>query len=326
MSDATDHSRQTPITFSVIMPVYNHARYVGEAIDSVLGQTCADWELLVIDDGSTDDSAEVIAAKAAGDDRITAFRQENAGPAAARNVGLDHARGSWLAYIDSDDVWFPDTLANYAAFIEATPGVQFMHGYRHRLDDGGEVTELSGEFQDRPTGTAELFQRMYLSHLCVCYRRELIDLAGRYDDCLRSCEDYELYLRLSLHCDFTPLNKPTGLRRRHDQNLSRQTGFSRYQEAEILRRFVDHQGGSQRLDAEAVERRLGSLYYKAGRQYFKARCYRQALTALKRARQYQCSFKGAAVGLLSRCLLPFGTTDGRGMPQLAGPGAQPDSR
>ncbi|MBM3502099.1 MAG: glycosyltransferase, partial [Armatimonadetes bacterium] len=257
-------------------------------------------------------------ALASGEGRIVAIHQANTGPAAARNAALARARGAWLAYIDSDDVWFPDTLAAYAAFIDAHPDAKFLYGYRHRLNEDGSITELPGEFQDAPTGVAELFERMFLSHLCVCYRRELIDLAGPYDPALRSCEDYDLYLRIGLHCRFEPLGLPTGLRRRHGTNLSRQTGYSRLLEAEVLRRFVERQGGSAVLDGRRVAWRLGRLYYAAGRQYFKACCYRQALGALALARRYRRTFNGAAVALMARCLLPFGRTDARETPHLQG--------
>lgn len=302
--------------FSVVMPVYNHAAYVAEAVQSVIDQTFADWRLMVVDDGSKDDSPRIVRELADRDNRITLIQQANAGPAVARNTGLEQADGLWLTYIDSDDLWFPDALANYKKFIDEHPDVQFIYGYRHRLDEDGSTTELPGEFQKGPTGTAELFQRMYLSHLCVCYRRELIDKAGGYDKNLRSCEDYDLYLRISLHCRFTPLGKPTGLRRRHGTNISRQTGFSRMQEAEVLRRFVERYGGAKVLNEQAVRNRLGKIYYSAARQYFKAGCFGQAVQAGRMAKQFRPCLKNSTVTFLSRILSPVGKSDGRPMPKL----------
>ena len=303
-------------TFSVIMPVYNHAAYVPAAVRSVIDQTLGDWELILVDDGSTDGSAELIDELAAADERITAMHQANAGPAAARNAALGVARANWLTYIDSDDVWLPDALGNYADFIADHSDATFIYGYRHRLNADGTITELSGEFQDRPTGAAELFGRMYLSHLCVCYRRELIDAAGGYDAALRSCEDYELYLRLSLHCRFEPLGKPTGLRRRHDRNLSRQTGHSRFQEAQILQRFLTTQGGGDLVPADLARRRLGRLYYTSARQYFKEGAYRHAAAAAKYAHRHCRSIKSTGVAMMSRLLSPFDRGDHAPLPVL----------
>ena len=316
MTAGIEQASRDTVTFSVIMPVYNHAEYVRAAVESVVGQTRSDWELIVVDDGSTDGSAEIVESLAAGNARITAIRQENAGPAAARNTAIARARGKWLTFIDSDDVWFPETLARYAAYIADHADARFIHGYRHRLNADGTITELGGEFQDQPTGTAELFDRMYLSHLCVCFRRELLADEGGYDASLRSCEDYELYLRLSRHCRFEPLDLPTGLRRRHETNISRQTGYSRMLEAEVLRRFVERFGGAQLLDPLRVKRRLGRLYYAAGRQYFRSRCFRQAREALELARSHSPTKKAAILRLLSRLLLPLGKTDPRPMPKL----------
>jgi glycosyltransferase involved in cell wall biosynthesis len=304
------------LRFTTIMPVYNHVDYVEEAVRSVREQIFTDWQLIIVDDGSTDGSAELLDKLAAQDERIEVIHQSNAGPAAARNAALPVARGQWLTYLDSDDVWLPDALDAYDRFLQDHPDVQFVYGYRHRLNEDGTVTESAGEFQDAPTGTKELFGRMYLSHLCVCYRRELMDEVGGYDGNLRSCEDYELYLRMSLHTDFHPLGRATGLRRRHGTNISRQTGYSRRLEAEVLRRFVQEQGGGEKLRDEAIARRLGRLYYAAGRQYFKARCFDQGLESLREAHRYRRTVKSTLIAGLCRLLRPVGTHDGRSLPDL----------
>jgi len=303
-------------TFSVVMPVYNHAAYVGQAIQSVCEQTRDDWELLIVDDGSTDGSAAVAEDWAGRDGRITVLRQANAGPAAARNAAIARARAAWLAYLDSDDLWYPHALVTYADAIARHPDARFFYGYRHRLEPGGRVTELPAVHQDRPTGTAELWERMYLSHLCVCYRRDLLDAAGAYDEALGQCEDYELYLRLSLHTRFEPIGVATGLRRRHGQNLSRPTGYSRLLEAEVLRRFAERQGGAAVLEPGCVAARLGRLYYAAGRQYFRAGCFRQARAAVRQGHRYRRSVKSTALGVLAAALGWCGRSDPRRLPPL----------
>ena len=303
-------------TFSVIMPVYNHAQWVAQAIESVLEQTVGDWELIVVDDGSTDGTPRVLQEFAARDRRITVLRQDNAGPSAARNVALARATGAWLTYLDSDDLWLPDALAHYRQYIESHPEATFLYGFRHRLTEDGAVVELPGEFQDRPTGARELFDRMYLSHLCVCYRRELIDQAGAYNPALHGCEDYELYLRMSRYCRFEPIGKATGLRRRHEGNLSTQTGFSRMQEGMVLRRYLEQFGGRDVIDPQAAARRLAKIFYAAGRQYFKARCFRQCCQSLALASGYRWTLKIASLAVLSRLLSPLGKADPRELPKL----------
>ena len=310
---ATDSD--SPPTFSVIMPVYNHERFVGEAVRSVIAQRREDWELWIVDDGSTDASGSIVDELAAGDERITVIHQPNAGPAAARNAALDRARGEWLAFLDSDDVWADGALESYAAHIAACPEAQFIRGYRHRMDADGSKVPKKGERQDAAAGTAELFDRMFLEHMCVCYRRELLDRTGRFHEGLRCSEDYELYLRMSLHCRFEPTGVCVGWHRRHGGNISRQSGYTRMVQARILERFAEGPG-REVLEPERVARRLGRLYYAAGRQYFKARCYRQALAASALSRRYRPTAKNALIALLSRCLLPLGRRDGRELPEL----------
>ncbi len=301
---------------AVIMPVYNHAAYIAEAIESVLAQSFGGWALWIIDDGSTDGSGEIAETYAARDGRVHVLHQGNAGPAAARNYGIRSSRSDWLAFIDSDDVYYPTALAHFADFIAANPGADFIYGYRHRLGADGTVTELPGEYQDRPTGAVELFARMYLSHLCVCYRRGLWAKVGGYDERLRSVEDYDLYLRMSVQTQFVPLGKATGLRRRHGANISRQTGRSRSLQAAVLERFVENHGRKGLIPSDLVARRMGGIYWAAGRQYFKQRCFREASEALGKSRRYRKMLKATALGALAKLLKPFGRTDAEQPPKL----------
>jgi glycosyltransferase involved in cell wall biosynthesis len=302
--------------FSILMPVYNHIAYVREAVASVQAQTFRDWQLVICDDGSTDGSWEVVNELAATDGRITVVRQANAGAGPARNTARRSATGRWIAFLDSDDVYYPDALAAYVEHIEANPEHGFIYGYRNRLNDDGTTEELTGEFQDAPTTARELFGRMYMSTLCVTMRAELYDRVDGYDERLRSCEDYDLYLRLSPHSRFYPLGKATGLRRRHATNVSRQTGYSRMLEATVLRRYIEHFGGRELLSQEAIDRRLGKITYSAGRQYFKQRCFRQAEAALSESLEYGVAPKRRLLRLLAWLLRPFGRVEQRDLPDL----------
>ena len=96
---------------SILTPAYNSAAYVAETVESVRQQTCTDFELLIVDDGSTDDTLEIVQALAAGDARVKILPSPHAGPAVARNIGLQHASGQFLALLDSDDVWDPSYLS-----------------------------------------------------------------------------------------------------------------------------------------------------------------------------------------------------------------------
>lgn len=302
--------------FTVITPVYNRPKYLRQAVRSVLDQTFGDWEQIIIDDGSSDGTGRIADELGAGDDRISVIHQPNAGQSAARNAGIRRARGEWLTYVDSDDLWLPQTLAGYAEYLAAHPEARFIYGYRHRLGRDGTVTQLPGQFQDGPTGTAELFGRMFLTPLCVCHRRELVRAAGGFDEGLRVCEDYDLFLRMSLHCRFEPIGKPTGLKRRHATNVSRQTSGSRMLEAEILRRFAEQRAARDALGDQLVARRLGRLYYAAARQYFKQRQYHQAIQAARLASAYRRGLKTMLIAALSRMLRPLAKPGESELPRL----------
>jgi hypothetical protein len=271
-------------TISVVMSVHNHEAYVRQAVESVLAQTFGDWELILLNNGSTDESPRIIDQLAKRDARIRAFHQPNLGLPASRNRGIGLARAAWIAYLDSDDVWFPHTLAHYAGAVEATPSARFVFGYAHRLC-GDTITELRGVHQDRAVGTRELFQRMFLTPLTVCHRRELWRQAGSFDPQLVWCDDYDLFLRMSLLCRFEPLGQLLGLRRRHDRNLSAPSGASYQAEAEVLRRFAAGQGRDA-LDERLIARRLAQMYGRAARRYLRERNYPRASMLAQEAVAY----------------------------------------
>jgi glycosyltransferase involved in cell wall biosynthesis len=298
------------------MPLYNHAAYVGEAIGSVRQQSFGDWELIVVDDGSSDGSGAIADNCAQSDNRIKVIHQANAGVAAARNAAIARAAGQWLAFLDSDDVYLPSALEDFHRCIQDNPQAKFIYGWSHRLGPGQKITELKGEFQQSPTGPNELFTRMYLSHRSLCFRRELIDLVGNYNPNLPVLEDYDLFLRISLHTTFQPLGKVTALRRRHDHNISAQSGFSRMLEGAVLRRFMEKMGGRDVLDPAIVGRRLAKIYYSAGREYFKRACFANAANALAISLGYRKTAKVAAIWALSKSLCAFGKKDRRKLPSL----------
>ena len=106
---------------SVIMPAYNSEKYISEAIESVISQSCTNWELIIVDDGSTDQTSEIIDEYAAKDSRIRAFHRENSGVSAARNFALEIVCGDYITFIDSDDVYNSERLARMLAVFEQNP-------------------------------------------------------------------------------------------------------------------------------------------------------------------------------------------------------------
>jgi O-antigen/teichoic acid export membrane protein/glycosyltransferase involved in cell wall biosynthesis len=194
-------------TFSVVIAAYEAGTTLGNAIGSVLAQTRQDFEVIVVDDGSNDDTATVAARFATEDARVKLHRQPNEGPSAARNRGIALARGEYVSMLDSDDLWLPDYLAEMGQALErdAHAGLAYT--------DAWILEEASGRFLKATTATlrghpsaptlphdklvAELLQRNFVFN-SVTVRRAVLEQVGGYDPRLSHAEDYELWLRIAI--------------------------------------------------------------------------------------------------------------------------------
>ncbi|MFO1060331.1 MAG: glycosyltransferase family 2 protein [Dongiaceae bacterium] len=183
-------------TFSVIVPCYNAAATLWTALTSVLGQSDGDFEVIVVDDGSTDGSHAVAAELAAVDPRITVIRRANAGPSATRNLGIARSRGRFVAFLDADDRWHMGKLAAHRAHLEGdeSVGVSFarIQFFDPRLSAPGRVSSAEGRLAlidllgENPVCTT--------SNMVV--RRELFGVVGSFDETLRHAEDQEWLVRV----------------------------------------------------------------------------------------------------------------------------------
>lgn len=190
---------------TVAIPTHNRAGLVTEAIESVLAQTYSDYELVVIDNGSTDDTAQRLEPYR---DRIRIIRQENRGRAGARNRALAAAEGEFVAFLDSDDSWLPDKLERQLSVLDANPRVALVHGHVEVIDDGGRT--LAGETARHRAlwSAAHRTPVTYAGYAneCRCFtstivvRRHALEELGGYDEEV-GLEDLDLYLRIALHYD-----------------------------------------------------------------------------------------------------------------------------
>jgi glycosyltransferase involved in cell wall biosynthesis len=206
------------------MPAYNTASYIDEAIHSVVAQTRRDFELIVVDDGSTDATRDVAVRWAARDPRVRVIAQPNRGIAAARNTAMRHASGAVFALLDSDDAWMPGFLAVQMRQLDLDATVGVVTGnayYRGGPMDGRPM---------RPLVTTS--RRLTLNDLiadesAVCimalFRREVVDRVGMFDERLRMNEDYQFWLRAA-HAGFAVVQTPQvlGYYRRHAASVSAQ--------------------------------------------------------------------------------------------------------
>ena len=180
--------------FSVIIPVHNRYRPVKEAIDSVLAQTFTDYELVVVDDGSTDDTPLV--AKEYGE-RIRCLRQENRGVSAARNAGVAASTAPWLAFLDSDDRWLPGKLGRQARFIRENPGVNIFQSDETWVRRGRRVNPRIRHLKREGRIFLDSLELCLISPSAAVMTRECFDRYGPFDEDLPACEDYDLWLRVT---------------------------------------------------------------------------------------------------------------------------------
>ena len=184
--------------FSIVLPVYNGAKYLREALASLRWQTLADWECVCVNDGSTDGSGEILEQFAAADRRFRVVHQANAGIVAALNRGIGEARSEWIARMDADDVALPERLAVQARFIEERPETLVVSSHMACIDADG----LPIGVQRGPTEHAEIERRLLagqntINHPTVVMRREAVARAGRYRREYEWVEDADLWLRLA---------------------------------------------------------------------------------------------------------------------------------
>ncbi|HKV39998.1 MAG TPA: glycosyltransferase [Blastocatellia bacterium] len=184
-------------SISAIIPTYNHGRFVAEAIESALGQTRRLDEVIVVDDGSTDDTGSVLSKYA---DRINVIRQKNSGVAAARNRGAEQASGDLLAFLDSDDRWHPEKIERQAGLFETNPRLGLVHcGVREIDERGAGLREESAGLQGWVYKDLLMFQRPVIlgGGSAALIPKDVFDAAGGFDPDLSTSADWDLFYRVS---------------------------------------------------------------------------------------------------------------------------------
>jgi glycosyltransferase involved in cell wall biosynthesis len=206
---------------SIIIPTFNRAEYVGQTVRSVFGQTFAGYEVIVVDDGSTDNTKEVLLSFK-GEPNFRYHYQQNSGRSTARNQGFTLAQGDFILFLDSDDLLFPDALAQLYGTAQSSGAgmvvgqVQFSNEQMEKLwllKPGLETPREGGlTYQSLITG------RYFLLPGAVLLRRECLQRVAGFDRTLEPCEDYDFYLRVALSCEMTCIKSPVLQYRMHAGN------------------------------------------------------------------------------------------------------------
>ncbi len=276
---------KSPIV-SVIIPTYDRAHYLGTAIESILAQTFREFELIVVDDGSTDDTRTLL--DSINDRRLIRLFREHRGISAAMNSGIEAARGDYVARLDSDDVWMPEMLEVGVEILDSRPEVGLVYGKGQQMDQNGNL-------QPNVRGNLPWFWRETLKsmlygdftcNIAILARRECFDRAGVYDESMRTSEDWDMWLRVARHYEFAFVDQVLARFRVHGGNTTHKSlaAFADYLEgrSRVLDKFF---GQSELPPAVRAMRPMAyeRVYMGVGLCWLQIRQVRKALSSFGKA-------------------------------------------
>lgn len=187
----------TTPTVSVVMSVFNGERFLSESVESILAQTFADFEFLIINDGSTDKTTEILSSYTKLDSRVRVFAQQNRGRAESLNAGIELAAGRYIARIDADDVAMANRLQEQVDFLKRHPNVGLLGGACELINDSGQVLQQTRCLLDDSAIQSELLVGNPIWHPAVVMRKEVVVASGGYRKALLDADDYDLWLRMA---------------------------------------------------------------------------------------------------------------------------------
>ncbi len=207
--------RLRDVKASVIIPTYNHAQYLRESVNSVLRQTFQDFELIIVDDASQDETKDLVQVWMKNDPRIRYFRHSvNQGPAVALNTGIQNSRGYFITWMGADDRMLPHNLEKKVFFLENYGNVDVVYSDAEIINSQGETLGVLRPYpaSDQPQIVEDLFERLLRKNFIVAstvmVRKKCLDRFGGFDTNLRYAEDWELWFRLARRCVFAYLPEP----------------------------------------------------------------------------------------------------------------------
>ena len=272
---------------SVVIATYNRARFLPETIESVLQQRFRDFELIVVDDGSTDETPELL--KSYGS-RIRSLRQENRGPAAARNLGIRHARGRWISIQDSDDLSTPDHLESLFAFGEKNRdrGMVFANGAYLEGPEHNRGTiipkEKSRRLARQGVRLVDLFEKSIVRLQAALLSKNSLDTIGGHDESLRICMDLDLAFRIFMRYPVAYLDKVVFLYRKHEGNIGRDQDLRLLENIRVIEKLVrEFPQARELLGMRRIAQRTAYRYYRLAKGRWKAGDQGGAREAIRKA-------------------------------------------
>ena len=249
-SQTNTHAKISVPVVSIIIPVLNGAAFIAFAIESVLSQTMRDFELIVIDDGSTDATSDIV--HRYEDARIHYVYQPNRGLSAARNSGIQRATARWIAFLDCDDYWLPRKLEAQLERARGIANTGFVYcAALHRGPDGTELGTIPALVEGDVLESLLLSNCIAGSASSAMIRRDVIECAGLFDEGLRFCEDWDMWLRLASITRIAKVDEPLVCIVRQSGSLGKNAIEVRNASLAVLERALDRHAASRSVRARA---------------------------------------------------------------------------
>jgi glycosyltransferase involved in cell wall biosynthesis len=270
---------------SVVIPSYNRAHYIEKTIDSVLEQKRDDIEIILVDDGSTDNTRELVQNKYG--DQVKYVYQENQGIPGARNTGIKNAQGDYIAFLDSDDCWLPGKLERQMSLAEEHPEYGLLASRCVKIQNAGHIKKpnrpLSYQSRRGKSGWVliDLFRANFIRTSSVIIRRDCFDKVGLFDEKQKQAQDYDLWLRMAAEYQVGFINEALTVYLDNPKGISGDSLIGRlYRLHAIEKSYL-----KKKIPEKLYNLRIAQNYFVLGRHYLQRGDREKGLAALKKARR-----------------------------------------
>lgn len=248
---------------SVVIPAYNSERFIAETLESVFNQSYQDFEVIVVDDGSSDGTDKVISRY---EGRLTYIRKKNEGISVARNTGIAQARGEYVAFIDHDDIWLPEKLKEQMALLEGNKEIYLCFSDVYIIDEKGRRGK--NVFKICPAHSGMVFKQLlkdnFIPVITAVIKKEVFKEIGLFNPQYRIAEDWDLFLRISKQYPVVFVNRPLAKYRIHSGSFSRHRNLMFAEVISIMNKYT---GSVDKATARTVEMRKRKFQFDLGIVY-----------------------------------------------------------
>ena len=266
---------------SIIIPVYNAEKFLSETIESVIAQTYTDWEIIAVDDGSTDRSREILRKyEQRLPLKIRVITQKNSGVSIARNNAIAIAKGEYIAFLDHDDLWLPDKLEKQVELLDSNKELGLVYSDSYVIGEKGNLTRRKTLFESvkpfRGNAFNELFYDNFIPLLTAIIRKEVLNKVGMFDPKYKIAEEYDLFLKIAEYYPVDFVEQPLAKYRIHDKSVSRNSGVAPVSENfQIVEYWLN-----KKSDLE-IKQKKAKLHFSLMIYYFKKHEKRKAIEEIK---------------------------------------------